>query len=111
MSSAERNPRYPLDTAKLLVDRDACDISLSAVDGIYALGLTIEDAWLAIRALSQPDFRKSMSSEKAPGTMQDVYETMCGKHQIYLKIQVVASRHTGNQILRLVSFKRNEHFS
>ena len=85
-------------------------ITLSAEDGCYELGLTLEDVWTALGDLDGPNcrFYKSMPSDKRPDDFFDVYELFIGPHAIYLKFKVT-DRPTGS-VLGVVSFKRNEHY-
>jgi len=108
--SSDAGPTYNLDLVKRLVQADGCDISYEAMDGIYAMGLTSEDVQAAIGALHPTQFYKTMPATKMPDAMQDVYFTNYQRRHIYLKLQIVTLRRNGLEVVRVISFKRNERY-
>jgi len=105
------SPAYDIQSVRELASNVATrEITLSAEDGCYELGLTLGDVWAALGDLGNANCRyyKSMPSDKRPEDIFDVYELFIGPNAIYLKFKI-ANRQSG-RVLVVVSFKRNEHY-
>lgn len=110
MSSRPVQPTYDSALIKRLVAEGAWDMTYEATDGMYATGCTSDDVWNIIQNLDLQNFHKSMSAEKLPGTMQDVYYVDYMKKHIYLKLQLISMRHSGAPIARVISFKWDDRY-
>jgi Motility quorum-sensing regulator, toxin of MqsA len=94
---------YSLEEIKLLIANGNYWIKRSALDGALALGFDNQDICECIcDYLDGTHFYKTMSSEKKPDLMQDVYRITYEQQPIYLKLQI------SNKQAVVISFKHDE---
>ncbi len=82
-------PAYSLGTVKIGINSGNYRITFSALQGAIALGFDEEDIREIGLNLLESDFKKSMSANKRPGTMQDVYNPVYKGIELYYKVQLV----------------------
>lgn len=107
-------PHYDPELVAQLAGQEATRaITLVASDGCANLGLTNDDVWSILRALSGPAcrFYKSMTSDQRPDEILDVYDVWVDNTPIYLKFKIILTHDGTRQIVVVLSFKRNEHFA
>ncbi|UCH86456.1 MAG: type II toxin-antitoxin system MqsR family toxin [Dehalococcoidia bacterium] len=79
---------YNLEEVKRWVAGGAFVITLQARRDAYGLGLDARDVRDCILGLSAGEFHKSMRSEAVPELDQDVYQTVYGEFELYVKLQM-----------------------
>ena len=82
-------PAYSLGAVKNGINNGNYRITFSALQGAIDLGFDEEDIKEIGLNLSESDFKKSMSANKRPGTMQDVYNPVYMGIELYYKVQLV----------------------
>ena len=82
-------PAYSLEAVKNGINNGNYRITFSALQGAIDLGFDEEDIKEIGLNLSESDFKKSMSANKRPGTMQDVYNPVYMGIELYYKVQLV----------------------
>lgn len=84
-----QEPTYPLERIKERFRGGKYIITTTAEMGALAIGF--DDANIAdciTNHLNETHFYKTMSAEKKPGLMQDVYKIRYQGQRIYLKLQI-----------------------
>jgi len=66
---------------------EAMNLTLSALEGIRAVGMTQVDALAVIQSLSSVDFFKSMTTNADHRVWQDVYHSEWQEVALYIKFQ------------------------
>ena len=82
-------PHCPLVIVKTLIDAGKVRSTVSALAGAAALGFDFDGILGVIRALSQADFYKSMTSQADHRVWQDVYRPTTAAGEVYLKLTVI----------------------
>jgi motility quorum-sensing regulator / GCU-specific mRNA interferase toxin len=99
-----RTPRYPLGKIKAaFADPARLNRTMSAAEGAEELGMDEQAVVDVITSLTGRDFEKSMPSILDPAIRQDVYKTVIGGRELYVKFTLDAQGW-----LLLISFKENE---
>jgi hypothetical protein len=85
-----KEPKYNLNTIKLAFNTiDNLNMTYSAMQGQYELGLNDQDIVDAIQALANTDFYKSMPPEHEDfSAWQDVYKPTFKDVKLYVKFQI-----------------------
>jgi motility quorum-sensing regulator/GCU-specific mRNA interferase toxin len=83
-----RSPTYDLHLVQERVREGRVQITVVAVRGAAALGISPTGILEVVLALTAADFFKSMEAEKVPGLWQDVYRPVHGNVQLYVKLQI-----------------------
>ena len=91
-------PHYKLPAIKDLIEAGKVRSTVSALSGGAALGFDFDGIIGVIKALTQKDFYKSMTTHTDHKVWQDVYRPTTQAGEVYLKITVVDD-------LLIVSFK------
>lgn len=86
----KQTPHFDLALVKRLVAKcGAACFTLTALQGVQRMTLTMSEAMAAISAINQAThFYKSMSSTNFPGLWQDVYRVPTPKGDAYVKFQI-----------------------
>ena len=82
-------PAYSLEAVKNGINNGNYRITFSALKGAIALGFDEEDIKEIGLNLLESDFKKSMSANKRPERMQDVYNPVYRGIELYYKVQLV----------------------
>jgi motility quorum-sensing regulator / GCU-specific mRNA interferase toxin len=98
----QNDPHYDLDELKALIEQPKTrHITSEAVQTASEVGFaSVSDIVGAVLELELEDFYKTMSSEKQPGTFQDVYHKTIKGIELYIKLR--KSRDKGI----VISFKK-----
>jgi motility quorum-sensing regulator/GCU-specific mRNA interferase toxin len=99
------SPTYPVQTVKDLVRVGEYRVTGTALSGAGELGLDESDILDCIERLTLDELHKTMASTDKPGLSQDVYRTIAGGFEVYLKVQIITLV-TPRQIAVVISFKR-----
>ena len=84
----KRSPHYLLRAIQEQMNSvETMNLTQSAVAGIRAAGMAMEDALEVVRCLSRADFYKSMTTNKDHRIWQDVYHGEWRGKPLYLKFQ------------------------
>ena len=94
----KHTPSCQLIVVKLLVAQDKVRATMSALQGAAVMGLTFDDMLDVVRALTDADFYKSMTTHLDHRVWQDVYRPATSVGEVYLKLTVI------DEVL-IVSFK------
>ena len=84
----KRKPHYDLAAVKTAVQlRGADAFTATALVGVQAMGLNLAQAISVVRAMTQADFYKSMTTHAASQVWQDVYHPIAANGKVaYVKI-------------------------
>lgn len=94
----KRTPHCKLSVIKALVEAGQVRATFTALAGGAALGLDFEGMVGIVKALTPPDFLKSMTTHADHRIWQDVYRPITVVGEIYLKLTVLEG-------VLIVSFK------
>lgn len=95
-------PHFPLqEIIQLASNTESVVFTTVARKGAAALGMTIDDVFSVLTALTMRDFYKSMTSYADHTSWQDVYHSAYRGTPLYLKLTIIPERN-----LLIVSFKR-----
>ncbi|MDR1776907.1 MAG: type II toxin-antitoxin system MqsR family toxin [Desulfovibrio sp.] len=81
-------PHHQLDDVKRLVTAGEVIVSVTALRGADALGLTLKDVIDVVLLLDRSDFYKSMTSYSDHQSWQDVYRPLVVGVRVYLKLTI-----------------------
>ncbi|MBK5273677.1 MAG: type II toxin-antitoxin system MqsR family toxin [Desulfuromonadales bacterium] len=95
-------PHFPLqEIIRLASTMESVVFTTIARQGAAALGMTVDDMFSVLTALTMGDFYKSMTSYADHTSWQDVYRPVFRGTPLYLKLTIIPERN-----LLIVSFKR-----
>ena len=94
----KRKPHCPLSVVHTLVEQGQVRSTRTALIGAAEMGLDFEAMLNVIRALTNGDFYKSMTTHADHRIWQDVYQPSTAAGDVYLKLTVIDD-------LLIVSFK------
>lgn len=84
----KRRPHYDLKAIiAQMVDVEAMNLTLTAVEGIRRAGMIKLEALEVVQSLSNSDFYKSMTTHKSHKVWQDVYHAEWRGKPLYVKFQ------------------------
>jgi motility quorum-sensing regulator/GCU-specific mRNA interferase toxin len=106
-ASEKQTPHFDLAQVKRLVaQHGAACFTLTALQGVQAMALTISESMAAIAGINQAAcFYKSMSSTDFPGMWQDVYRVPTPKGDAYVKFQITLPSGGSNAPRVVIQFK------
>lgn len=94
----KRRPHCPLSVVHALLDQGRVRATMTALGGAAAMGLEFDDILNVVRALTNSDFHKSMTTQADHRVWQDVYRPASEAGEVYLKLTVIED-------VLIVSFK------
>jgi len=100
----KRKAHYPLAAIKQALANKQVRVTVSALQGAFALGLLDGDIWDAVEGLKPGDFYKSMTAHQDHRVWQDVYHAQVADRVVYVKIQYVTEP-KGREGYWVISFK------
>ena len=100
----KQTPHFDLMMVKRLVaQHGAACFTLTALQGVQQMMLTVQEALAAIAGINQVTcFHKSMPSKDFPGLWQDVYRVPTSKGDAYIKFQITLPAARSNALPRVV---------
>lgn len=103
----KQTPHFDLALIKRLVAlHGAACFTLTAMQGVQQMSLTMSEAMAAIVSINQATcFYKSMSSTDFPGRWQDVYRVPTPKGDAYVKFQIWLPSARGTAPRVVIQFK------
>ena len=87
-------PHYPLQAMQASIAAAGLGaFTATALNGGFAMGLTVQDMLAVVASLSRGQFYKSMTTHSDHRVWQDVYHTQCPNGLVaYIKLTQVADR-------------------